>query len=370
MAETRTVPYVDFPAQWAEEREDVLACVERVFERGEFVGGPDIAALEEGLATFIGVKKVVAVNSGTDALTLGMRALDIGPGDEVITPPNSFVASTAAITALGAIPVFADVRDDLNIDPVKVKAAVTPKTKAIMAVHLSGRIADMEALEDIASRHSLLIVEDAAQSIGSRRGERSSGSFGAIGCFSAHPLKNLNAAGDAGFVSTDDDGVAERLGRLRNLGLVDRNTVGEFAGVSRMDTLQAAILRHRLSRLPGVIDRRRANAQRYIERLEGLPLTLPEEREGEFLTYHTFVIQTERRDALQAHLAEAGVMTAIHYPIPIHLQPAASGLGYGTGDFPVCEAQAGRILSLPIHQFLAEADIDYVAECIRRFFGG
>lgn len=370
MTPVRQVPYVDFPAQWADERDEILATVEAVFQRGEFVGGPDIAELESELAAFTGTKHAVAVNSGTDALILGMKALGIGPGDEVITPPNSFVASTAAITALGATPVFADVRDDLNIDPVAVAAAVTPRTKAIMPVHLTGRIADMDPIRAIAEKHGLAVVEDAAQSAGSQYDGGMSGSLGTLGCFSAHPLKNLNAAGDAGFITTDDGPLADRIRRLRNLGLADRNTVAEFAGVSRMDTLQAAILRLRLRKLPRVIERRRNNAARYFEALDGLPLVLPTEGVREFNTFHTFVIQTESRDDLQTFLADQGIMTTIHYPIPIHLQPAAQGLGYGPGDFPVTEHQAGRILSLPINQFLGPGDLAYVADTIRRFFGG
>ena len=237
----RHVPYVNLPAQFEEEREHIHACVDEVFTKSDFVGGGAIAVLEGELARFIGVEHVVALNSGTDALILGMKALGIGPGDEVITPPNSFVSSTAAIAAIGATPVFADVLPDQNIDPCGVERAITQLTRAIMPVHLTGRMADMDAIREIVERHELLVVEDAAQSIGSIRDGRMSGAAGDIGCFSAHPPKNLSAAGDAGFVATDDEVVAARIRRLANNGLADRNTVAEWGTVSRLDTLQAAI---------------------------------------------------------------------------------------------------------------------------------
>ena len=364
----RRVPYVNLPAQFEEERERIHACVDDVFGRGDFVGGAAIAELETELASFIGIAYVVALNSGTDALILGMKALGIGPGDEVITPPNSFVSSTAAIAATGATPVFADVLPDQNIDPDAVERAITPRTRAIMPVHLTGRMADMTTLCDIANRRGLFVIEDAAQSIGSMRDGLNSGAAGDIGCFSAHPLKNLNAAGDAGFLVTHDAAIAERVRRFANNGLADRNTVAAWGTVSRLDTLQAAILRVRLEALPKVTERRRANAALYCRSLSGEQVFVPPEKPGEFNTYHTFVVQVDERDALKAYLAENGIESAIHYPVPIHLQPAAANLGYQSGDFPVAESQAARILSLPVHQFLNEEDITYVQEIIAKFF--
>jgi len=364
----RQVPYVNFAAQYAQERAEIAALVERVFGRGEFVGGGAIEALEGELAAYIGVQHVVALNSGTDALVLGMRALGLGAGDEVITPPNSFVASTAAIVAVGARPVFADVRDDQNIDPDAVAAAITPATRAIMPVHLTGRVADMRPIMELAARHGLAVIEDAAQSIGSRYEGRQAGCFGTIACFSAHPLKNLNAAGDAGFLATDDAEAARKVRLLRNHGLVDRNTVEMWGTVSRMDVLQAELLRLRLARLDAVIERRRRNAETYRRLLADAPVFIPPCRNQEFNTFHVFVIQADRRDALQAFLAREGVGTAIHYPVPIHLQPAAAALGHARGDFPVTERQAGRILSLPINQFLTEEDQAYVADRIQAFY--
>lgn len=364
----REVPYVNMAAQWAEEREALLPIVERVLAEGHWVGGAEIAEFEAAAARLCGVAHAVALNSGTDALVLGMAALGIGPEDEVITPPNSFIASTAAIVQLGARPVFVDVRDDQNVDPERIEAAVTDKTKAIMTVHLSGRVADMAPIMEIAQRYGLQVVEDAAQSVGSRYDGKMSGGFGRVGCFSTHPLKNLNACGDGGFLTTDDDKIAEAVRAARNHGLVTRETVARFGQVSRMDSLQAAILHFRLGRLDDTVRRRRANAALYRERLDPERAFVPEDREREFNTYHTLVIQVDRRDELQAFLRGHGVGTAIHYPVPIHLQPASADLGYRAGDFPVTERQAGRILTLPINQTLSPDDISYVADRVNEFF--
>lgn len=362
------VPYVDLGAQFSEERKELMGIAERVFAEGAFVGGAAIGQLEEEIASFVGTRHAVAVNSGTDALTLAMRALDIGPGDEVITPPNSFVASTGTIVHVGAAPVFADVRDDQNFDPAAVEAAVTPRTKAIMPVHMTGRVCDMNALQAIADRHGLSVIEDAAQAMGSTYHGKRSGSFGDVGCFSAHPLKNLNACGDGGYVTTNDEAVAERIRRLRNHGMTDRNTVVEFGYVSRMDTLQAEILRMRLGRLASAIERRRRNVELYREHLDPAHVFIPPCRDYEYNTFVLFVVQLDRRDELQAHLADLNIGSAVHYPIPIHLQPAAASLGYRKGSFPVVERQAERILSLPHHQYLREDQVRFVADAVNAFY--
>ena len=364
----REVPYVNFAAQYAAERDDLHSIVERVFRKGEFVAGAEVDGFERQAAEYLGVRHCVALNSGTDALILGLKAAGVGPGDEVITAPNSFVASAAAIVHVGARPVFADVLPDQNIDPAAVAAAVGPRTRAIMPVHLTGRVAPMDALMQLAEKHGLVVIEDAAQAIGSKLDDRMAGTIGHVGCFSTHPLKNLNAAGDGGLLATNDDAIEARVRRQRAHGMVDRNTVAEWGLVSRMDVLQAAILRYRLKLLPGVIERRRRNAQLYRELLDPAYVQLPPDRRAEFNTWHTFVIQTDRRDELQAWLAERGVGTAIHYPTPIHLQPAARSLGYRRGDFPAAEAQAARILTLPIHQFLSDDDVAFVAGSVNDFF--
>jgi len=364
------IPYVNLKAQFAEEKDELMARVERALARGDYVGGDAVAELERALAEFHGVDNVVCLNSGTDALILAMRAFGIGPGDEVITPTNSFVASTASIVQVGARPVLVDVGPDQNVDVESVARAVTPRTRAVMPVHLTGRVADMDPILELARAHDLIVIEDAAQAAGSRHKGRPAGTIGDIGCFSAHPLKNLNACGDAGFVVTRREDIARRVRLLRNHGMADRDTVVEFSIVSRMDTLQAEILLLRLERLPGVIARRRENARLYRERLDPAHVFAPPCRDHEFNTFHTFVIQVDRRDELRAWLTERGIGTAVHYPIPIHLQPAARELGYRLGDFPVAETQAKRILTLPINQFLAPDQVKRVADAVNAFYAG
>lgn len=367
-AAPRLVRYADFSAQYAAERKELLAAVDRVLARGDFIGGQDVAVLEEELAALCGVPHVAAMNSGTDPLSIALICLGIGPGDEVVTASNSFIASAAAIAHTGATPVFADIGPDQLLDPAAVERAITPRTKAIMPVHLTGRICDMDALQAIADAHNLKIVEDAAQSIGSLYKGRPSGGLGDAAGFSLHPLKNLNAAGDAGFLATRDADIAARARRLRNHGLANRDEVVEFGYNSRLDTLQAAILRTRLPHLPSVIAARRRNAALYRELLDPTHVYNHPCRDHEFNTFHLFVIQVERRDQLQNWLKEQGVGSKIHYPIPIHRQPAAHPYRNRSGPLPETERQAGRILSLPIHQYLTPDDVAYVARIINAFY--
>lgn len=362
------VPFVNLEAQYLEEREEILAIVDGVFRTGQFVGGKTSRGLEADLCGYLGRRHCLAVSSGTDALMLALQGLGIGPGDEVITPPNSFVASTASIANIGATPVFADVGADHNLSAEAIEAAITPHTRAIMPVHLFGRCCDMDAIMDVAQRHGLAVIEDAAQAIGARFRGRLAGSFGDVGCFSGHPLKVVNAAGDAGWIATDDEEVYERIRLQRGQGLKDRDTVAVWGRVARMDTLQSEILRFRLRSVDNQIARRRANAARYIRALRhhrqlGLPLTGPERLD----TYNTFVIMCEERDALQAFLIARGIDARVHYPRPIHLQPAAAGLACRAGSMPVTERLTSRTLSLPSHPYLSNDDIDYVVESICLF---
>ena len=367
MTTNSTIRYVELARQFDDERRDLLACIEGALSTGQWVGGSDVEALENELQAYSDAPHVVTLGSGTDALILALRALDIGVGDEVITPPNSFVSSTAAIIAVGATPVFVDVLDDQLLDPAAVQRAITPKTRAIMPVHLSGRCCDMVSLQSIAADYRLFLIEDAAQAFGARLHEKHAGTWGDVGCFSAHPLKNLNAAGDAGFVYCKDRDIAQRILRLRNNGLQDRNIVAEWGTVSRLDSVQAAILRYRLPRTDAIIEARRRNAQHYQSRFASSPVFAPMCQAEQFNAFHTFVIQVDRRDEVQRYLLEHDIQTSIHYPIPIHLQPAAVRLGYREGDFPAVERQASRILSLPIHQYLKPEEIDRVADTILEF---
>ena len=365
----RQVPYVALGQQFEAESASLLARLQGVLASGQWVAGPEVAELEGKLAERLGARECIAVGSGTDALILSLRGLGIGPGDEVITAPNSFIATASAIVHVGATPVFADVLPDQNIDPQRVEAAITSRTRAILPVHLTGRAARMPELLELARRHGLKVIEDAAQAVDARLNGQAAGTFGDLGCFSCHPLKNLNAAGDAGFILANDAELAERLRRARSNGLVDRETALEWGVVSRLDSLQAAVLLERLPKLDGVTQARRRNAEQYRKLLAGVPqVFMPPCRPDEHNVFHTFVVQVERRDELQAFLRQRGVGTAIHYKIPIHLQPAARTLGYGVGSFPLAEEQAKRILSLPVNQFLSATDVEHVAASIKEFF--
>jgi dTDP-4-amino-4,6-dideoxygalactose transaminase len=363
------IPYVNLSAQWGEEREELLPIIEKVLASGQYVAGKEVSDYENEISEAFDVEHVVAVNSGTDALVLGLTALGIGPGDEVITPPNSFIASTAAIVHTGARPVLVDVCEDQNINPDLIEASITNNTKAIMPVHLTGRMARMDAILEISNKYDIQIIEDAAQSAGSCYAGRPSGSWGTVGCFSTHPLKNLNGCGDGGFVTTNNNEIAANIRQLRNHGLVGRDTVEKYGYVSRMDEIQAAILRYRLKHLNDLIERRRANARLYRSILDPDVIFHPADAPLEFNTWHTFVIQVDRRDQLQEHLKSVNIETSVHYPVPIHLQPASSGLGYRAGDFPVTERQANRILTLPIHQNLEVEELSRIATTINKYFG-
>lgn len=346
-----------------------MQAIGRVIDHGQFILGPEVDEFESHMASYVGTRNAISVNSGTDALLLAVRALGIGPNTEVITVPNSFVATTSVIAMVGAKPVLVDVGDDYNIDPTKLAAAVTPRTRAILPVHLTGRPADMDAIKEVADRYRLAVIEDAAQAVGAEYRKRRVGSLGTIGCFSLHPLKTLNACGDGGLITTDDDQLADQFRVLRNVGLRSRDNCEIWSGNSRLDTLQAAVLLVKLRHLDEWTERRRENAALYRSLLaECADVRVPHDRPFERSVYHTFTIVAERRDALKRHLANRGVGTAIHYPVPIHLHQAARSLGYSRGAFPVAEYQADHILSLPVYPELDASAIEYVAKAIVEFY--
>lgn len=367
-AQTAAVPFVALGLQQRTVKAQLLAAVDRVLEHGQYVLGPEVQEFERRFATLCGTPFAVGMSDGTHALLLALRALGIGQGHEVITAPNSFVASAAAIALAGARPVFADVRDDLNIDPDGVAAAISSRTRAIMPVHLTGRPADMEKIGAIARRHGLHVVEDAAQAIGATFHGRPVGGFGAAGCFSLHPLKNLAACGDAGAVTTADEKVASLLLAARNHGLRGRDDCGAWSYNARLDTIQAAMLNEKLPYLERWTAVKRGIAAHYRDALRHV-VGVPEERPGEGAVYQTFVIRADRRDDLQRHLAARGVDSKVHYPTPLHLQEAAADLGYKRGDFPVTERLAGEILSLPIYPELTEAQQEAVVIGVLSFYG-
>jgi len=363
----KIIPYIDLKSQWKEERDELLPIIDKVMSSGKFILETECIKFEESVAKLCGVKYAAALNSGTDALMFSLVLSGIKKGDEVITPSNSFIASTSSIVHIGAKPVFVDVLPNQNMDPSKIEDLITKSTKAIMPVHLSGRVCDMDPILEIAERHNLIIIEDAAQAIGSKYKGKPAGSLGDIGCFSTHPLKNLNACGDGGFITTNDEDIYKKLVSFRNHGKVSRFVVSEFGLVSRMDNLQAAILNYRLGKLDLIIKKRRANAKKYIEGFNHKDIFTYQEEAHEYNTYHTFVLQTNYRDELQKYLLSRGIKTTVHYPIPIHLQPASRRLGYKEGDLPVTEKQAHEILSLPIHQYLTDIDLERVINTVNSF---
>jgi dTDP-4-amino-4,6-dideoxygalactose transaminase len=366
---TRSVPFVNVAAQHAEIKAELLDAMGKVIDSGMFVLGAEVDELERQFAELCGVAYAVGVNSGTDALIFALRALGIGPGDEVITAANSFIASAGCAAMVGARPVLADVGEDYNLDPESFERAITPRTKAVIPVHLTGRPAKMDEIMEIARAHGIHVVEDAAQAVTAQYKDQMVGSFGAVGCFSLHPLKTLSAIGDGGILTTNDAGLYEQFKILRNLGLKTRDDAVVWSGNSRLDTIQAAALLVKLRYLDAWTERRRALAGQYRALLADLPqVRCPQEEPHERAVYQVFKILADDRDNLQQYLKERGIGSAVHYAIPMHLQTVAADLGYGTGAFPVTERQAREILSIPIYHTLTTDDIAYVSEAIHAFY--
>lgn len=349
--------------------DEILVKIAAVVRKGDFTLGREVDLLEEEFAPLAGTAHAVAVGSGTDALMLSLKALGVGPGDEVITTPYTFHATIGAIVTAGARPVFVDIGGDFNIDPALIERAITTRTKAILPVHWSGNPCRMDVIGDIASRNSLAVVEDACHAVTATYHGRPAGGLGDVGCFSFHPLKNLNVWGDGGIATTNSEEIASRLRLLRNHGLVGRDECVVFAYNSRLDTIQAVVARHLLQRLPHITASRIANA-RYLDReLALIPqVRVPARDAAVKAVYHLYIVRCERRDELQRFLVSRGVDAKVHYPIPMHLQPAAAEFGYRRGDFPVCEATVREVLSLPVHEFITPSDCDRVVSLIREFY--
>jgi dTDP-4-amino-4,6-dideoxygalactose transaminase len=363
------VPYVNLVAQHAPIRERLLVAVGQVIDHGQFILGDEVGEFERRFAQICDSPYAVGVNSGTDALMIALKGLGIGPGDEVITVPNSFVASTACIVHVGARPVFVDVGEDYNIDPDLIAAAVTGKTRAILVIHLTGRPANMDPVMEVAQRYGLHVVEDAAQAVGAEYKGKRVGAIGTVGCFSLHPLKTLNACGDGGVITTHDEKLYEEFKVLRNIGLRSRDDCVAWGYNSRLDTLQAAILLVKLDCWEEWSEGRREIARLYQDHLSTVKeIQVPIDQPHEKAVYHTFMIQTQRRDELKTYLTDSGIGTGIHYPNPIHLQQTASSLGYQPGAFPVTERQAATILSLPVYAELEQSQVEYVVDRIQRFY--
>lgn len=361
------VPFINLRKSHKLLRSELLRACEGVIDHGQFILGPEVNAFESAFADYCGVDYAVGVDNGTNSLVLSMRALGIGPGDEVITAANSFLASASSIALVGATPVLVDVGSDYNIDPALVQRAITPRTRAIVPVHLTGRPADMTTICRMANDNGLHVIEDAAQAVGAQSGDKRVGSFGMTGCFSLHPLKVLSALGDGGVITTNDSVVYDKLRIARNHGLQTRDACAFWSLNARLDTIQAAMLLVKLKHLDSWIGRRRKIAQFYIKHLKDA-LAVPNGNNSDAPVYQTFVVMCSKRDQLKKHMQDKGIETKIHYPIPIHLQPSAASMGYVAGDFPVCESQSKQILSLPIYPELSDEQIDYVVSVILKFY--
>jgi dTDP-4-amino-4,6-dideoxygalactose transaminase len=369
------VPLLDLSAQNGPLREEVLTAIARVVDTDRFIGGPELDALEQELARTIGARHAIGVSSGTDALLVAMMAIGIGPGDEVITPTFSFFATAGCVSRLGATPKLVDIDPvTFNVNVHAVERAITPRTRAMIPVHLFGLCADMDPLIDLARRRNIAVIEDAAQAIGSKYGDRQAGTMGAFGCFSFFPSKNLGAFGDAGLVTTNDDDLAVRVRMLRNHGAEPKYYHKLIGGNFRLDALQAAVLRVKLPHLSAWTEFRRRNAARYDAMFRGAKLddvlTLPYEPANRYHIFNQYVIRAPKRDALRAHLDAAGIGTEVYYPVPFHLQECFVSLGYRRGEFPEAESAADEVLAIPIYGELTDDQQAHVVDRIAAFYAG
>jgi len=364
------IPLVDLKAQYRIIQSEVDVAIERVLTNTSFILGKEVSFFEEAFAAFCDVEYAVGTSSGTSALHLALLSCGVGPGDEVITTPHTFIATVEPIIHAGATPVFVDIDlDSYNLDPAGIESALTERTKAILPVHLYGRPADMDPILEIAGKHNLKVIEDAAQAHGAEYRGKRAGSIGDVACFSFYPGKNLGAYGDGGMVVTNNGEIAEKVRMLRNHGRKEKYEHEVIGYGYRLDALHAAILNVKLGRLEKWNRQRRENAGIYRELLDGLDLVLPTEPQYIKSVYHLFVVRTSRRDLLREHLRSQEIYAGIHYPIPLHLQPSLSYLGYTKGDFPNAEKAAEEVLSLPMYPELNQSQLEQVTQAIRGFIG-
>ena len=366
---TVRVPFADLSLQWDVIKAAATPDLERLFETSAFVLGPAVDRFEKAFAAFIGVRHVVGVNSGTSALHLAMIAAGIGPGDKVLLPTHTFVATAWAVVYVGAEPILCDVEEGTgNIDAADAERRIDPAVKAIIPVHLYGQPADMGSISALAKKYHLVVIEDAAQAHGAEFAGKRIGTIGKYGCFSFYPGKNLGAAGEAGAITTDDDIAAERMRSLRHHAQSERYVHAETGFNYRMEGVQGLILEHKLRHLDDWTAARKRIASRYLSGLAGLPLGLPTVAHDDHV-YHLFVIRTPKRDALRAHLEAKGIETGLHYPVPLHRQPCFAKLVIDREGFPVADRYARECLSLPIFFGMSDAQVDIVIEEIRGFMG-
>jgi dTDP-4-amino-4,6-dideoxygalactose transaminase len=361
------VPFVNLAAAYRNDALAITAAIDEIGNSGQYILGTKVKNFEKEFAEFIGTKYAIGVANGSDALFLIMKALGIGPGDEVITQPNSFIASAWTIVATGATPVFCEVDETLGLDPEHLLKLITPRTKAVMPVHLTGNPTKIDAIQEVLTGTGIEVIEDAAQAVGAKFNGKRVGSFGIAAMFSLHPLKNLGVLGDGGVITTDSEEIYAKIIKLRNHGLIDRDHCEIWGYNSRLDELQAAIGSIRLAKLDDNTSRVRQIAGKYSAGLSDL-VTLPKSYLGSEPVFHNYIIHTENRDGLQSFLHGIGVETKIHYPVPIHLQECAENLGYKVGSFPISEYQSTNSLSLPIYPELTDEQVEIVISGIKRFF--
>ncbi len=363
------IELIDLKKRYLDEKNDLLECFDRVLKNGSLVLTDEVKNFENNICQYTNSKFCLGLNSGTDALMMALWSLGIKKGDEVITSPLSFVASIGAIVHVGAKPVFVDVKDDLNINENLIESAITSQTKAIMPIHWSGKICDMDKILEIAKRNNIHIIEDSAQGMGSYYKNKHAGTFGEISAFSAHPLKNLNAVGDAGFITTDNEDLYNSIKLFRSHGMESRDNVKFFGINSRLDSLNAEILSYRLTRLKEVVAKRRKNISLYKKYIKSDKVKLPQDGEHTFDSYVMMISECEERDELQSYLKSKNIQSLVYYGTPLHLHKASKILGYKEGDFLNAERIAKKVLSFPHHQYLTETEIQYVSDCINRFYG-
>lgn len=343
--------------------------IEKLVKRGDYTLGRSVDEFENTIRHLTGSRFTIGMGSGTDALFLSLKAAGIEKGDEVITTPYTFFATIGAIVTAGATPVFVDIRNDYNIDPDLIENALTGRTKGILPVHWSGLPCEMYAIMDVAARNNLFVVEDACHTVRAEYKGKPMGTFGLTGCFSMHPLKNLNVWGDGGFIVTNSEEMHSKLALLRNHGLMNRDQCAIFAYNSRLDSIQAIVANHLIKKIDHITESRIAHAARLDQELIDIPqITIPDRPVDVKQVYHLYVIRAERRDELKKYLNENQVDAKIHYPIPMHLQPAAKAYGYKRGDFPICEAICDSVISLPVHEFVTDEEIDYMVSKIKDFY--
>jgi dTDP-4-amino-4,6-dideoxygalactose transaminase len=364
----KKIELIDLKLRYKSEKKEILKCLNKVLTKGSLVLTKELQDFERDISSYTGIKYCLGLNSGTDALMMSLWSLGIGKGDEVITPAISFVASVGAIVHVGAKPVLVDVNEDLNINCDLIESKITKKTKAIMPVHWTGRICDMDKIKRIAKKYNLFVIEDAAQGMGSFYKAKRAGSFGEISAFSSHPLKNLNALGDGGFILTNKKKLYEKIKRYRNHGMVKRDDAEIFGVNSRLDSLNATVLSYRLKLLKGVVNKRRKNVNIYKKFLKIKQVKLPIEKNYEISSYVMFIALCENRNKLQKFLDTNGIQSLIYYGTPLHLHKASKVLGYKKRDFPVAESCAKKVLAFPIHQYLKKSEIINVCSKIKEFY--